>query len=150
LIYLAVLVALGWIGGSIIAQPHMWRYLHWPEWQHNQHFALLLPIAALLEVVVLTGIGELGRRLTRRGGGIAVVALAVLASMLPFQLVHVLRFLSVSLLTDVVPAAVARVLFWAWDPVAYGVLAYSLARSHWFGIRPAASRLPSASTTAAR
>ncbi len=132
-IHLTVLLALAGVGGAIIAQPHMWRYLHWPDWQYNRFFAVLLPVAALMEVAVLAGVGEAGRRLLRRDGGIAVVVLGVLVSMVPFQLVHVLRFLSVSALTGVVPEAVARILFWAWDPVAYCVLLCMLARSPWLG-----------------
>ena len=125
---LLLLLLLAAVGGGIIADPSMWRFLHWPTWRYNADFTVLLPIAAAAELAGLTGGIELFRRWTGSPGSIAETWRRVLPALLAFQLVHVLRFASVRALLEALPPADSRALFWAWDPVAYLALLVGLMR----------------------
>jgi hypothetical protein len=122
------LLALAVASGAVISRPEMWPFLHYPAWDWNRRWFLLLPAGTFLEVLTVGAL--LWALLAARGRrpSPAELALAVLPAFVAFQGVHLVRFLVTDWARERWAFSSVKALFWSFDPLAWGVLALSLCR----------------------
>lgn len=127
-IILLTLTALA--AGAIISRPEMFAYLHEPGWRLNHYWFVLLPLGLWSEIGLFFGLAWLFLRKKRSAGKIFHLTIR---AFLFFELIHLFRFALIWLLRGQMPFYYSHILFWSFDPLAWGVLFFILFKHKKYG-----------------